>query len=438
MAQRGEWGEVRLGIEDERRAGEVDPDRPLRMLVIGDFSGRGWRKGPLAERAKPVAVDIDNFDAVLGWHKPFVDVAGIGLKFSTLDDFHPERLVAHPDLFLDLATDVSEAPAPAAAPPDDGGNLLDAIVGRTAEREEAVARGGLSGFIEEIVAPHRERKPGAEEVAREEERNAAESRRLRQVLHHPAFAAVESAWRGLDFLLRAVEPSSPVRFYILDASREEMLEDPEGLVGRIRRPANDGWGAIALLCEFGAGKRDVAALSRWAELASAERAPLLAGADGTLETEHPGEEWEEFRKRPVARYVGLAVTRMLMRLPYGRDTSPVEGREFEEMAGEGGAYAWGHPVWACLAMMGEGFVEYGWELRPRGNGRVSGRPVHVFQREGETEMQACAERVLDDDRIEELLEAGLMPLTASRGGDELWLVRWQSAGSPLSPLAGWW
>jgi type VI secretion system protein ImpC len=436
-----DWGEIRLGTGEETASRERDPEQPLRILIVGDFSGRGWRSDA-AERVKPVAVDIDNFDSVLAWHKPFADVAGIRLKPTSIDDFHPDRLCAHPDLFLDLETEVTpgvevSSDAPVAS---GGAGLLDAIVGLTEERTSSpVARGDLSGFIEEITAPHRERKRSAAEKAREEDRAEAESRRLRQVLHHPAFEAVERAWRGLDFLLRESDASARVRYYLLDASRAEIVQGAAATVAKIRRPAGDGWGVIALIEEFGGSDEEVAALREWTVTASAGRGVLLAGASPRLEN-GGGEEWEEFRRGAEARGAGLVLGRMLLRLPYGKDTDPVEGREFEEMADppDPALYAWGDGVWACLAIAAEGFARYGWELRLAGNGRIGGRPVHTFRRDGEVEMQGCADQVLDDVRLDEVLEAGLMPLTASRGGDDLWLVRWQSVASPLSALSGWW
>ena len=40
--------------------------------------------------------------------------------------------------------------------------------------------------------------------------------------------------------------------------------------------------------------------------------------------------WEAFRKSDNARYVGLTVPRVLLRLPYGRETVPIEEFAFEE------------------------------------------------------------------------------------------------------------
>src|SRR5688572_28604157 len=71
------------------RAVPRDPDAPLHILVMGDFGGQRDR---LARR-----VDCDNFDEVLASVKPLCRVP-LGAKtaelgFSTLDDFHPGRIL---------------------------------------------------------------------------------------------------------------------------------------------------------------------------------------------------------------------------------------------------------------------------------------------------------------------------------------------------------
>jgi len=51
-----------------------EPDTPLRIVLLGDFRGRGGRaeEAALAER-RVVPVDRDNFDEVLGRHGVTLD-----------------------------------------------------------------------------------------------------------------------------------------------------------------------------------------------------------------------------------------------------------------------------------------------------------------------------------------------------------------------------
>lgn len=89
---------------DARRA---DGAQPARLLLLGDFSGRGRASGgaasteqvPAAARwsAKTRLVDVDNLDAVMRLMTPklHLQVRGQACEFApqSLDDFHPDQLL---------------------------------------------------------------------------------------------------------------------------------------------------------------------------------------------------------------------------------------------------------------------------------------------------------------------------------------------------------
>ena len=53
--------------------------------------------------------------------------------------------------------------------------------------------------------------------------------------------------------------------------------------------------------------------------------------------------WNSLRQSEDSRYIGLAMPRVLARLPYGAKTKPVEGFAFEEDVTDGSdhhKYAW--------------------------------------------------------------------------------------------------
>jgi len=49
-------------------------------------------------------------------------------------------------------------------------------------------------------------------------------KQMDSILHAPEFQAVESAWRGLNFLVQRTEFSENIQIEILDASQEELLD----------------------------------------------------------------------------------------------------------------------------------------------------------------------------------------------------------------------
>lgn len=93
-----------------------DVELPLRILMLGDFTGKA-DDTPVEER-KPINIDKDNFNDVLSEHNIGVDInvadtlsgedgaeMGVSLKFKNMKDFTPEGVVEQvPELksLLDL------------------------------------------------------------------------------------------------------------------------------------------------------------------------------------------------------------------------------------------------------------------------------------------------------------------------------------------------
>ena len=77
----------------------------MRIIVLGNFSGDAAPEGTLAER-RPRRVDIDNFEQVIAGLSPqlVLEDAGLSsaLRFSTLEDFHPDSLYSDTGLFGQL------------------------------------------------------------------------------------------------------------------------------------------------------------------------------------------------------------------------------------------------------------------------------------------------------------------------------------------------
>jgi type VI secretion system protein ImpC len=164
-------------------------------------------------------------------------------------------------------------------------------------------------------------------------------------------------------------------------------------------------------------------------------APLIAGA--LPPGEAVSETWEELRKSPDARWLGLALPRFLLRLPYGKDTSPIEAIPFEEMPeSEHSAYLWGNPAFLCAYLIGQSFVANGWELGGRLQRRVDGLPMHVYREDGEPVAKPCAEILMTERDAENLLEAGFMPVASLKEQDAVLIVRYQSIAEPAAALAG--
>src|SRR5215471_6287539 len=94
--------EAKFTMESER--GGIVDEPPFRILVLGNFSGDAETKTVASRR--PVEIDRDNFDEVMTKLGTSVDLdlqgEPITLRFTELEDFHPDRIFAQVPLFADL------------------------------------------------------------------------------------------------------------------------------------------------------------------------------------------------------------------------------------------------------------------------------------------------------------------------------------------------
>src|SRR5215813_8186344 len=95
-----------------RSASARSEENPMRILVMGDFSGRASRgvenAADLASRPI-VAVDIDSFERVFSGFSPALHLSpgkaaatDAVIEFRQLDDFHPDQLYRKLGLFQSL------------------------------------------------------------------------------------------------------------------------------------------------------------------------------------------------------------------------------------------------------------------------------------------------------------------------------------------------
>jgi len=134
-------------------------------------------------------------------------------------------------------------------------------------------------------------------------------------------------------------------------------------------------------------------------------------------------KWKSFRESEDSRYVGLTLPHILMRLPYGPETVPVEAFQFkEDVDGKDHAkYLWGNAAFAMATRLTEAFAKYGWCAAIRGvegGGLVQGLPTHTFKTdEGEVALKCPTEIAITDRREKELSDLGFMPLVHCKGTD---------------------
>jgi type VI secretion system protein ImpC len=189
-------------------------------------------------------------------------------------------------------------------------------------------------------------------------------------------------------------------------------------------------------------------------VAAAAHAPFISAADPRLfgldSFTHLGEprdiskifesveyaKWRSFRDSEDSRYVGLCLPHVLMRQPYGPETSPVESFNFrEDVDGKDHRkYLWGNAAYAFATRVTDAFAKYGWCTAIRGvegGGLVEGLPTHTFRTDqGDTAQKCPTEIAITDRREKELADQGFLPLVHCKGRDYAAFFSVQSVNKP--------
>lgn len=489
-----------LGTSPARDACRREPESPLRILVIGDFSGRGTGAvgdvGDYATR-RPLRVDIDVFDQVLRKIAPrYRTSGGDALDFNDIDDFHPDTLYRRLPVFEKLrdlrqrlqntSTFAEAAEAfraevqpvatqPAAAPQQGGGekdeDTLSRLLGGSgaAPRPASGPKAGLDAFIRGIVAEHITPDAPPHQPQYVAAADAAIGAQMSAILHAPQFQALEGLWRGTYWLVSNLELGEELQLSILDATKAELLQDAvragndltrsttyKTLVEAAQVAGAEPWSLIVGAYEFDAGGEDVALLATLGAIAAnagaafiGSASPALAGADSYASADASAwskpegaayEAWQALRHSAMASHIGLAAPRMLLRMPYGKSTDPVTSFDFDELgtARSHDHYLWGSGALACALLIGRAFTQRGWDMEPGDELDVDDLPAHSFVEDGEKHMQACAETYLSERAGQALIERGLIPLLSYANRNAVRVMRFQSIAEPAQPLAGPW
>ena len=352
-------------------------------------------------------------------------------------------------------------------------SLLDQIVEQGRFGKEQVARERGRDMVKEFVAQVLEgemklsRDADATINSRVAQIDHLISLQLNEILHHPAFQKLEASWRGIKYMMDQSETSSMLKIRVLNVSKKELLRDlqraPEfdqsvmfkkvyedefGIFG------GEPFGALIGDYEFSKHPEDIELLEKVSQVAAGAHAPFLTAAapellnmDSFSQLGDPRDigkifdstefaKWKSFRASEDSRYVGLTMPRVLMRLPYGKDTKPVDEFSYEEGVDgtDHSKYLWGNAAYALGARLTTAFAHYGWCASIRGvegGGLVEGLPTHTFRTdEGDVALKCPTEVAITDRREKELADQGLIPLVHCKGTDYAAFFSVQSANKP--------
>lgn len=356
-------------------------------------------------------------------------------------------------------------------------SLLDTIVedGRLGQSQEErqLGKSWIKDFVSEVMKGTLTVSADTDQMLNDRIAQLDEliSTQLNEVMHCPEFKKTEATWRGLSYLISQSETSDKLKIRVLNITKEELLKDltkakdfdQSQLFKKVYEeefghPGGRPYGVMIGDYEFGRHPQDVTLLQEVSKVAASAHAPFLAAASPAmfnwndftdlaavpdLEKVFDSEiylKWKMFRETDDSKYVGLCLPHVLARLPYGKDTVPVEEFDFEESVSgkDHSKYLWSNAAYALGARLTDAFAKHEWCAAIRGyegGGLVEGLPTHQFQTDdGDIATKCPSEIGITDRREKEFSKLGFIPLCYYKNSDRAVFFAEQSCNKPKEYL----
>ena len=422
----------------------------------------------------------------------------IQLTFSELEDFEPDALFEKLDIFAELrslrrrlsntttfeaaAREINawqETPMVENKMPEpqlsiaEGESLLDSLISETEQRQEQrIQHSGedlAQSLIRSIVAPYIIPAPHPQQAEMVTAVDKSISGLMSLILHHPDFKALEASWRSLYFVVRRINTSVKLKLFFVDITKNELQSklsdndiDSSDVYKTLIEPYTSiagatPWSVIVGDYFFGDAQQDILLLEKMGLMAQQSNATFVAAAKSELvncqslakapdidnwQLERDPQlisAWSALRSLPQAAYLALTFPRILLRLPYGKNTKEIESFSYEEMQGsEHENYLWGNAAFAVLYLLSESFNKKSFNFVPGEDSQIDNLPAHNYEEDGETELKPCAEIYLTEKAAERLLENGLLPVWSILRNDSVRLGPFSSLHISNRRICGRW
>ncbi|MEW8631582.1 MAG: type VI secretion system contractile sheath large subunit [Candidatus Thiodiazotropha sp.] len=451
------------------------------VVMLGAFGGgSGARKPPSEETTSLHPVDIDTLDDLIATLQPTLTLAEgeeenpLTLRFAAMDDFHPDGLLEQLGDYRDTTSeatvdDLSTATMEKEVSRESGladdseseQATLSRLLGKRPLSVEQRQQTGSSttvprkAMIEDVVRRIAETATVMNEPVSTEGGSAQGERAderaglLRSLLHLEAFQRLEASWRSVDWLLHATEPDPAIRFYVLNITRGELQRQqadhaeakssPLHHLLRERIGGEDASESDFILIDnhhYGPDRANIAMLEWLGSLVDQFDGTLLTGADSsfmadTAATDDRYREWQRFRASPSAARIALLYPDVLLRLPYGATTDPLQAISFEELMAPWtiDQLVWGNPAYAQMILLLNQWTDQGEREQPS---LLTDLPAYSYQSEGERHLQPCTKHLLHEQQIDLLLKLGLVPVVGSRNRNAIQIPWYQHLVLPVA------
>ena len=290
------------------------------------------------------------------------------------------------------------------------------------------------------------------------------SAQMDEILHNKSFQELESTWRGIRFLVERTNFNENVKIDLLDATKEEILDDFENNLDITQSTlykqiysaeygqfGGEPVGAIVADYELDKSNQDMTFLNKMSSIAAMSHSPLLTslsakffGLDNFGELENIKDlksmlegpqytRWRTFRENEDAKYTGCMVNRFLTRSPYVPEDNPIKSFNYRETVNNHDDMLWGNGAYAFATRLTDSFADYRWcgnIIGPKGGGAVKDLPTYTYENYGSIQTKIPTEVLITDRREFELSENGFIALTLRRDSNN---AAFFSANSALKP-----
>ena len=294
------------------------------------------------------------------------------------------------------------------------------------------------------------------------------SEQINKIIHHSEFQELERSWVGLHYLVNNTETNHLLKIKFMPLSKKELSKnlkkfkgvmwDQSPIFKKVYEEEYGQFGGEPFGClvgdyYFNHSAPDVEMLTEISKISASSHCPFITGTDPSLMQMESFEElanprditkifqnteyiaWRNLRENDDSRYLGLALPRFMVRLPYSAENNPVEGFNFEEVVEHHEDYAWVNAAYAMAVNINRSFNEYGWCTSIRGvesGGVVEELPTHTFETDdGGVDLKCPTECAISDRREAELSNNGLMPLIYRKNSNLAAFIGAQSLQKPL-------
>jgi type VI secretion system protein ImpC len=341
--------------------------------------------------------------------------------------------------------------------------LLDQIITNTKQTEPDRAQDLVKNLVEQALA-------GTVTFDRNLTRtfdkaiaaiDAKLSAQLNAIMHDPKFLKLEGSWRGLHYLVQNSETGTQLKIRVLNQTKRDLNRDLTRAIefdqsqlfkkiyeNEFGTPGGEPYGALIGDYEWTSHPDDIETLRLVSNIAAGAFAPFISAAgasmfgfDSWTELSKPRDlakifetaeytKWRSFRDSEDSRFVNLVMPRVIARVPYGKETKPIDEFAYEEApldangksrAMDHSSYCWSNAAYVMGTRLTDAFAKTGFCTAIRGaegGGKVENLPTHVFTSDdGDADTKCPTEIGITDRREFELSNQGFLPLCHYKNTD---------------------